>query len=517
MKLYKPIFKDRQGGEVPAAKWCLDFFDHGKIRRRIPATGDKKASEAFGRNVEQLVNCRQSGLDHDVKLNQWIEGLPDDLLQKFVSWGLIEGGRAEITKPLTVHIADYVKILESKGYSQHYIVQVKNILITVITDCRFVYFRDITKSAVEMYLGKLKKDGYSGATRGHYLGAIKALLNWALDDQRIVSNPIAKTEKPSRDSKRKGVLTPEQFISLIKTTYEKNIIIHDRRRGTTTGQERAALYLVSGCTGLRKKELLNIVWGDIHLGDGAYVNVRGVVAKNDKEARQPLPTIAISLLESLRGHTKPEPTDRIFAMLSKWVNTAALIRADLQAIGIPLIDREGNEICFHSLRNSYISFLANSSTPPKVVQQLARHSDPRLTFNTYCRVFEGAEQKAIESLPNFGSFLVASAIDTTIDKTYELIGTKPDTSEHQNRDNTLKTALLANPSMRPAGLEPATLRFEASYSIQLSYGRKSTCKAIKSLPAIPCFCKNTLSCPLSFPRRRESSLSVSISLILTDY
>ena len=30
------------------------------------------------------------------------------------------------------------------------------------------------------------------------------------------------------------------------------------------------------------------------------------------------------------------------------------------------------------LRNSYISFLANSSTSAKVIQKLARHSDPRL-------------------------------------------------------------------------------------------------------------------------------------------
>jgi integrase len=76
---------------------------------------------------------------------------------------------------------------------------------------------------------------------------------------------------------------------------------------------------------------------------------------------------------------------------------------------IATTDRDGNEICFHSLRNSYISYLANSATPAKVIQKLARHSDPRLTFNTYARTFEEAEQKAMNFLPNVSDFATSFA------------------------------------------------------------------------------------------------------------
>jgi integrase len=82
---------------------------------------------------------------------------------------------------------------------------------------------------------------------------------------------------------------------------------------------------------------------------------------------------------------------KIFASFSRWINTAGLIKQDLEAAKIGLTDKDENEICFHSLRNSYISYLANSSTPAKVVQKLARHSDPRLTFNTYARTFDESE------------------------------------------------------------------------------------------------------------------------------
>ncbi len=73
--------------------------------------------------------------------------------------------------------------------------------------------------------------------------------------------------KPARDSEKKGVLEPEQFVHLIKTTSERNILI-----GRSSGAERAVLYLLAGMTGLRKKELLNLCWDDINLSaDNAFV------------------------------------------------------------------------------------------------------------------------------------------------------------------------------------------------------------------------------------------------------
>ena len=235
--------------------------------------------------------------------------MPDSLLRKFVSWGLIEGQRTEITKPLTEHISEYVKILEAKGFSRDYIVRSRNRLRKIILDCRFDYFRDITRSAVETYSGKLKKDGYSKTSRGHYIDALKTFLNWAEQDQRIIKNPIAKMEKPARDSERKGILTPEQFVHLIKTTFEKNILI-----GRITGKERAVLYILAGTTGLRRKELLNLCWDDISLsGENSFICVKASIAKNGKEARQPIPPMVVNLLTALKADTRPNDNDRVFS------------------------------------------------------------------------------------------------------------------------------------------------------------------------------------------------------------
>ncbi|MHC4463194.1 MAG: tyrosine-type recombinase/integrase [Planctomycetota bacterium] len=358
----------------------------------------------------------------------------------------MDGQRTEITKPLTEHIIDYVEILKAKGYSKDYIVRTRNRLKKIISDCRLYYFRDITQSAVEIYSGKLKKDGYSSTSRGHYLDALKTFLNWAETDGRILRNPIAKLDKPDRDSKPKGVLTPEQFVHLIKHTFEKNVLI-----GRTTGQERAVLYALAGCTGLRRKELLTLTWDDINLSaDNAYVRVKACLAKNAKEAKQPIPLFILNVLIALKASTRPKLSERVFVSFGKWINTAELIRADLTAAGIELIDKDGNEICFHSLRNSYISFLANSQTPAKVVQKLARHSDPRLTFNTYARTFEKAEQNALNCLPDFGNFVLSTCLDSNRTKQEILI----DNGGQENGQDDLENAVLACNQIAPRGFEP---------------------------------------------------------------
>jgi len=313
MRVYKATYTDRNGKNRKTAKWYVDFSDHNRLRHKIPAFADKRLSEALGRNIEALINYRIAGLEPDVKLNQWIETLSENLLKKFVSWGLLDGQRAEITKPLTGHIKDYVEVLKAKDFSKAYIRHTQNRLKKIISDCRFHYFRDITKSAVEVYTGKLVKDGASTTTAGHYLDSFKTFLNWAEQDLRIIKNPIAKIQKPARNSKQKGILTPEQFVNLINTTFKKNILV-----GRLTGSERAILYLLAGTTGLRKGELLSLIWSDINLSDNEpFVRVRACVAKNGKEALQPLTPMVVNLFKSLKSSIRPKDSERVFVAFTR--------------------------------------------------------------------------------------------------------------------------------------------------------------------------------------------------------
>jgi len=166
MNIYRQNYKSKDGRTCKTSKFYIELLDHNKLRHKIPAFTDKRVSEAFGRNIESLINCRTSGLEPDIKLNQWLETLPSHILKKFTNWGIIDGQRTEITKPLTEHIVDYIKTLEAKGFSKGYIKPMRYRLKKIIADCRFNYFRDITSSAVDIYSGKLKTHGYSDTSRG---------------------------------------------------------------------------------------------------------------------------------------------------------------------------------------------------------------------------------------------------------------------------------------------------------------------------------------------------------------
>ena len=450
MRIFKSTYRDRDGVKRQTLKFYIEVRDHLGLVRRLPAFSDRRLSESLGRSIQSLVNCRKANLDLDAGLNRWLETLSGSLLAKLVAWGLIDGQRAEITKPLAEHIRDYAEVLKAKGYSGDYVVRTRNRLRKIVSDCRFYYFRDITQSAVEIYLGKLKKDGYGDTSRGHYLDALKTFLNWTEQNQRISRNPVARMKKPKRDEERKGVLTPEQFIHLVKATSEKNVLI-----GRSNGAERAMLYLLAGMTGLRRKELLGLTWSNIYLGpDNAFVRVPAKLAKNAKEADQPVPPATVAILQTMKAQARPNEGDRVFACLNRHVNTAAMLRRDFETAGLPLTDREGNAICFHSLRNSYISFLANTATPAKTIQKLARHSDPKLTFNTYARSFEVTEQEAVKQLPDMtdfaGQFVLASCLALQGAQLCPTV-TSP---EKVNAIYAKATAFLAQEPIPPRGVEP---------------------------------------------------------------
>ena len=87
----------------------------------------------------------------------------------------------------------------------------------------------------------------------------------------------------------------------------------------------------------------------------------------------------------------------VFGNLSK--HTAMMIRHDLKAAGIPYVDASGRVADFHALRHSYITALAMSRAPVKVIQSLARHSTPVLTLGTYAHVGLYDQTAALDALP----------------------------------------------------------------------------------------------------------------------
>jgi hypothetical protein len=65
------------------------------------------------------------------------------------------------------------------------------------------------------------------------------------------------------------------------------------------------------------------------------------------------------------------------------IQRMTVFRKDLEAAGIAYVDAKGEYADFHSLRKTFGTMLTLAGVPQRVVMELMRHSDMRLTAKTY--------------------------------------------------------------------------------------------------------------------------------------
>ena len=90
-----------------AAKWYVEFRDHLEIIRRVPGYKDKRATQQFGRRLEQLTACRSTGADLDLDTVRWMEALSAPMLERLAEIGLVWPNEAASSRSLDDHINDW--------------------------------------------------------------------------------------------------------------------------------------------------------------------------------------------------------------------------------------------------------------------------------------------------------------------------------------------------------------------------------------------------------------------------
>ena len=89
-----------------------------------------------------------------------------------------------------------------------------------------------------------------------------------------------------------------------------------------------------------------------------------------------------------------------------------MLRADLNAAGIPYRDEAGRVADFHALRHTLGTLLAASGTHAKVAQSLMRHSDINLMMSLYSHSYREDEAAAVGRLPDLSRRGGQSAVAT---------------------------------------------------------------------------------------------------------
>jgi len=133
-------------------------------------------------------------------------------------------------------------------------------------------------------------------------------------------------------------------------------------------------------TGLRRSELQQMVWADLHLNtQNPFILPRSETTKN-KQA-QPIPLIPelLPVLEDL-WTKEAKPTDRVLPYIIPRIKR---IKKDVEKAGLIYRDALGRDLDFHALRYAWATFLARSGVTTRQLQALCRHSDPKLSANIY--------------------------------------------------------------------------------------------------------------------------------------
>jgi len=168
---------------------------------------------------------------------------------------------------------------------------------------------------------------------------------------------------------------------------------------------RALIYKFMILTGLRCGEVASLTVSSLRLDEAnPYVLIEGRHAKSGKAALLPLrPDLADDLRKHIantaQGDGGEPTTDAPLFNLGR--NFLRTFNLDLAAAGIVKRDGQGRTIDVHSLRHTFATLLARKGVSPSVAQKLMRHSDIRLTMNTYTHLDVADTAAAVAELPAF--------------------------------------------------------------------------------------------------------------------
>ena len=409
--LHKMVYTqwvDQAGKKVPAgtpgakrvkrksAKWYACWYE-GKKQVRVPLATDKSASQAM---LADLLRNKERALA-----------------------GVIDPHRSHLDRAVAEHMEEYLTSIRRSGKisSEKYFTEKRRILKRIFAACGIKTLAQLTGETIDRYMDGLTS---SAATRRVHHTAINAFVTWLIQKKRLGANPLVGVARPQGGKivRKRRALTPAELQRLLDAARERPLAAAEWNRGgrpgstpreahradlreesrehfLRVGRERALLYKTAIFTGLRKGELAALRVKYLNLDRKPYgcLELPGEFTKNGDDARV---LLVPALAEELRSHVEGKGPDApVFKVPERMVPT---MKRDLLRAGIPFKDDRGRYADFHALRKSAGTMLGLAGVPTRIRQLFMRHSDVRLTLQTYDDADLYDLEQAVQAMERLG-------------------------------------------------------------------------------------------------------------------
>ena len=366
-------------------KWYGKYRDADGILKTVPLAADKAAAKIMLRDFEIAADRGRSGLSDPFA--------------------------AHAVRPLAEDPKDFRAELASRDNTeQHVEATAKRVKAALLTGCGFRLPGDTDAGRVSQYLSDRRAAGLGKATGNHYLTACKAFTGWMVKDGRADRDPLARLRRVNAKTevrKERRAIADGDLADLL------NAADNGPAFCGLPGPDRRVLYLAAAYTGFRASELASLTPQSFDFdADAPTVTVQAAYSKHRRRDVQPLPPALADVLRAFvaervaapdGGPTAPPwgnhgPNARRPCDRWRVGRAAEMLRADLDAAGIPYADGLGHDFDFHALRGQFIAGLVRSDAHPKDAQTAARHSTITLTMDRYAKTDRRQTAAAVNRL-----------------------------------------------------------------------------------------------------------------------
>jgi integrase len=258
----------------------------------------------------------------------------------------------------------------------------------------------VRPSHVEGWVVELRRKGLADSTIRSAYTILRAVLDTAVRDGALASNPAAVVRRPKVTATEAPHLTPAQVADLLRAAEDTRY---------------APLFALLVHTGLRRGEALALQWSDVDL-DRGLLRVRGTLNRvqgrllvtEPKTAKSrrfiPLSSPAERLLHSIAA---AQAEERQHAG-SLWQETGFVFTTEtgepcdprnaLRALKVAAARAGLPHAGLHTLRHSAASVLLSAGVPLKVVSEILGHSSVAITGDVYGHVAPDVSREAVATL-----------------------------------------------------------------------------------------------------------------------